>query len=98
VTASALPPGTTAQHALDQLRREIAAGELVPGQRVVQDDVAALYYNSPEERREAVAAHERILQAVRLGSADALVAELDAHRSRALEVLRGMLRPAPPAS
>jgi DNA-binding GntR family transcriptional regulator len=220
VTASSLPPGTTAQHALDQLRREIVAGELVPGQRVVQEDVAerlgvsiapvrealrvleqegqvtyaprrgylvtelriedleeiyalrqlleeravrvalpvldedalqrvalaardcvvaaetgdvaaeleanrrfhfgllespgrphimriirllwdsteayrALYYNSPEERHEAVAAHERILEAVRLGSADALVAELDAHRSRALEVLRGILRPAP---
>ena len=55
----------------------------------------ALYYNSPEERRDAVAAHERILEAVRLGSADALVAELDAHRSRALEVLREILQPTP---
>jgi DNA-binding GntR family transcriptional regulator len=47
----------------------------------------ALYYNSPQERREALRAHERILQAVRLRSADRLVAELDAHRRRALEVL-----------
>jgi DNA-binding GntR family transcriptional regulator len=54
----------------------------------------ALYYNSPEERREAVRAHERILEAVGRGDADALVAELDAHRSRALEVLVAILRPA----
>ncbi len=221
MSTSSLPPSTTAQHALDRLRRAIVAGELVPGQRVVQEDVAerlgvsiapvrealrvleqegqvsyaprrgylvtelriedleeiyelrqlleeraarqalpaldedglervalaaqdcliaaeagdvaaeleanrrfhfgllessgrphimrsirllwdsteayrALYYNSPEERREAVAAHERILAAVRSGSADALVAELDAHRARALGVLRAILRPVPP--
>jgi DNA-binding GntR family transcriptional regulator len=53
----------------------------------------ALYYNSPDERRAASAAHERILAAVREGSRDAdrLVAELDRHRERALEVLREIL-------
>lgn len=51
----------------------------------------ALYYNSPEERRASVDAHERILEAIRGGDADRLVAELDAHRQRALEVLRGLL-------
>lgn len=57
----------------------------------------ALYYNSPQERREALRAHERILQAVRLRSAEGLVAELDAHRRRALEVLGAILRQeAPP--
>jgi DNA-binding GntR family transcriptional regulator len=54
----------------------------------------ALYYNSPEERHEAAAAHDRILDAVRRGHADDVVAELDAHRSRALDVLVGILTPA----
>ena len=53
----------------------------------------AMYYNSPEERREAVDAHDRIIDAIRRGDADTLVAELDAHRVRALGVLRGILAP-----
>ena len=53
----------------------------------------AMYYNSPQERRRAVEAHDRILAAVRRGDADALVAELDAHRDRALQVLRAILTP-----
>lgn len=51
----------------------------------------ALYYNAPEERDAASAAHERILDAVRAGDADALVRQLDDHRDRALRVLRGIL-------
>lgn len=51
----------------------------------------ALYYNSPQERHAAVAAHDRILDAVRRRDADALVAELDAHRRRALDVLGAIL-------
>jgi len=216
MTASAAPPGTTAQHALDRLRQAILSGELVPGQRVNQEDVAellgvsiapvrealrvleqegqltyrprrgylvtelriedleeiyalrqileeraarhtlpmlsredlervaiaaqecaaaaergdvaaelaanrrfhfglleapgqphtlrlirllwdsteayrALYYNSPQERRRAGESHVRILRAARRGDADRLVAELDAHRARALQVLEGIL-------
>jgi DNA-binding GntR family transcriptional regulator len=53
----------------------------------------ALYYNSPEERRESVDAHERILDAVRRRAPDELVAQLDAHRSRALHVLKSILAP-----
>lgn len=56
----------------------------------------ALYYNAPEERRRAGAAHERILAAAHRGDPDALVAELDAHRGRALAVLERIL--APPAA
>jgi DNA-binding GntR family transcriptional regulator len=55
----------------------------------------ALYYNSPEERHESIDAHDRITKAVRERDADRLVDELDSHRERALEVLRGVL--APPA-
>jgi DNA-binding GntR family transcriptional regulator len=51
----------------------------------------ALYYNSVEERRRAGEAHERILAAVRSQDPDRLVAELDAHRARALDVLTGIL-------
>lgn len=51
----------------------------------------AMYYNSPDERRRSIEAHERIMQAVRARDADRLVAELDAHRDRALEVLRELL-------
>ncbi|MCW3063343.1 MAG: GntR family transcriptional regulator [Solirubrobacterales bacterium] len=53
----------------------------------------AIYYNSPEERRRAVEAHDRIIEAIRDREADRLVAELDAHRNRALQVLRRILAP-----
>jgi len=52
----------------------------------------ALYYNAPEERHAALAAHARILDAATRGSADRLIAELDAHRDRALTVLGQILR------
>ncbi|HSD81679.1 MAG TPA: GntR family transcriptional regulator [Solirubrobacteraceae bacterium] len=51
----------------------------------------ALYYNSREERAAAIDAHDRIIEAVRARDADRLVAELDAHRERALAVLQGVL-------
>lgn len=51
----------------------------------------ATYYNSRAERLRAAKAHERILAAVAAHDADRLVAELDAHRDRALAVLRGIL-------
>jgi len=51
----------------------------------------ALYYNVPEERDAAVAAHVRILDAVRARDGDLLVAELDDHRARALERLGAIL-------
>ena len=51
----------------------------------------AMYYNSPEERRASLDAHDAILEAVGRRDADALVHALDAHRERALDVLRGLL-------
>ena len=54
----------------------------------------ALYYNSPAERHNSIEAHERIVAAVRDRDADRLVTELDAHRARALVVLREILAPA----
>ena len=51
----------------------------------------AMYYNSPAERRHSIEAHDRIIEAMRVGDADRLVHELDAHRGRALDVLCGIL-------
>jgi DNA-binding GntR family transcriptional regulator len=51
----------------------------------------ALYYNAEAERLAAVEAHDRIMEAVRARDAARLIAELDAHRERALAVLRGIL-------
>ncbi len=53
----------------------------------------AMYYNSPAERRHSIESHDRILEAMRAGDADRLIAELDAHRGRALEVLCAILAP-----
>lgn len=58
----------------------------------------ALYYNAPEERDAAGEAHERIMRALGAGDADALVRELDAHRDRALRVLRRILAASPSRS
>lgn len=51
----------------------------------------AMYYNSPQERRASIDAHDRIVDALERHDPDRLVAELDAHRDRALTVLRGVL-------
>lgn len=51
----------------------------------------AMYYNSPEERRASLDAHDAILAAAEARDADTLVAELHAHRERALDVLRSVL-------
>lgn len=51
----------------------------------------ALYYSIEQERRDAVAAHERIVAALHAGDAERLIAELDRHRERALAVLRAVL-------
>ena len=56
----------------------------------------AMYYNAPQERDAANDAHDRILAALRAQDADRLVAELDAHRARALDVLAAVL-PGPDA-
>ena len=54
----------------------------------------ALYYNLEDERRSAVTAHDRILDALRDRDAERLAAELAAHRDRALAILREVLAPA----
>lgn len=51
----------------------------------------ALYYNDPEERLRAADAHDEIVAAVVSQDAGHLIAALDAHRARALDVLSVIL-------
>lgn len=51
----------------------------------------AMYYNSAEERETTVKAHAEILDAVRRRAVDEVVARLDDHRDRALQVLTAIL-------
>jgi DNA-binding GntR family transcriptional regulator len=51
----------------------------------------AIYYNSAGSRAESLRSHERILAKLRDGDAEALVAELDAHREAALRQLGAIL-------
>lgn len=57
----------------------------------------ALYYSSAQERRRSIDAHDRILDAVADRDTERVIVELDAHRNRALEVLRGILAESPSA-
>ena len=51
----------------------------------------AMYYNAPEARREAISAHDRILDAARAHDADRLVGELADHRAQGLTRLEAIL-------
>ncbi len=51
----------------------------------------ALYYNSPDERQATLEAHDRILAAVHQRDVESVVAQLHAHRQRALDVLTDLL-------
>jgi DNA-binding GntR family transcriptional regulator len=51
----------------------------------------ALYYNDPADRDDSLAAHDRIIAAVKALDASRLVAELDAHREAALQRLAQVL-------
>ena len=53
------PPGTTGQHALEALRRAIVSGQLAPGERVRQEDVAATLGISVAPVREALTVLEQ---------------------------------------
>ncbi len=52
-------PGTTAQHALESLREAIIAGELRPGERVLQEEVSERLGVSIAPLREALAVLEQ---------------------------------------
>jgi DNA-binding GntR family transcriptional regulator len=51
----------------------------------------AIYYDLPEERAASLEAHDEIVDAIRRRDVDALVAALNAHRERALRILKRLL-------
>lgn len=51
----------------------------------------ALYYNFPDERQAAVLAHEGMMDAAERGAVEEVIGMQDAHRDRALVLLRGLL-------
>jgi len=69
-------PETTAQHALESLREAIIAGELRPGQRVLQEEIAESFGVSIAPLREALAVLEQEGQVTYLPRRGYLVTEL----------------------
>ena len=51
----------------------------------------AIYYNLPEERTASLESHDEILAALREQDVDRLIHSLNAHRDRALEILKKLL-------
>jgi DNA-binding GntR family transcriptional regulator len=84
-------PATTGRHALDGLRRAIAAGELRPGERVRQEEVANALGVSVAPVREALATLEQEGQVTYRPRRGYFVAELDLAELEEIYGLRQLL-------
>jgi DNA-binding GntR family transcriptional regulator len=84
-------PGTAAQHAVEALRRAIVAGEIRPGDRVRQEEVAASLGISTAPVREALAVLEQEGQVTYLPRRGYFVTELDLADLREIYELREVL-------
>lgn len=84
-------PGTAQQHAVDALRRLIVAGELRPGQRVNQEDLAARLGVSVAPVREALRVLEQEGQVTYLPRRGYFVTELRLDDLREIYALRQVL-------
>jgi DNA-binding GntR family transcriptional regulator len=84
-------PGTAAQHALEGLRRALIAGELAPGDRVRQEELAEGMGVSLSPVREALAVLEQEGQVTYLPRRGYFVTELDAGQVREIYELRDVL-------
>lgn len=84
-------PGTTTQHALDGLRRALVAGELRPGQRVLQEDIAEAMGVSIAPVREALRILEQEGQVTYLPRRGYSVTELRAEDLEEIYELRRVL-------
>lgn len=84
-------PGTTAQHAVDALRRAIIAGELGPGDRVRQEEIADGLGISIAPVREALAVLEQEGQVTYQPRRGYFVTELDIGDLREIYALRKLL-------
>lgn len=85
------PPGTAAQHALEELRRSIVAGDLRPGQRVGQEEIAERLGVSLAPVREALAALEQEGQLTYRPRRGYFVTELRLEDLREIYALRTLL-------
>jgi DNA-binding GntR family transcriptional regulator len=90
-TALAGGPGTSAQHAVEGLRRALVSGELKPGDRVRQEELAALLGVSLAPVREALATLEQEGQVTYLPRRGYFVTELDSADVREIYELRALL-------
>ncbi len=87
----AAKPATSGRHALDGLRRAIVAGELRPGERVRQEEVADALGISVAPVREALATLEREGQVAYRPRRGYFVAELDLAELEEIYALRALL-------
>lgn len=88
---TAAGPGTTQEHVLEWLRRAIVAGELRPGQRVAQDEVAAQVGVSVAPVREALRVLEQEGQLTYLPRRGYFVTELRIADLEEIYALRAVL-------
>ncbi|GLY65006.1 GntR family transcriptional regulator [Amycolatopsis taiwanensis] len=84
-------PGTTTQHALDELRRAIVAGRYRPGQRVGQEEIAEGLGVSLAPVREALCALEQEGQVVYRPRRGYFITELRVEDLQEIYALRGLL-------
>jgi DNA-binding GntR family transcriptional regulator len=84
-------PGTAAQHALEALRRAMVDGELRPGDRIRQEEIAEGLGVSIAPVREALATLEQEGQVTYLPRRGYTVAELDIEGLREIYELRQLL-------
>jgi DNA-binding GntR family transcriptional regulator len=89
--ATRTAPGTTAQHAVEGLRHALVAGELAPGDRVRQEELAAALGVSLAPVREALAILEQEGQVTYLPRRGYFVTELDIEDVREIYELRALL-------
>jgi DNA-binding GntR family transcriptional regulator len=84
-------PGTIAQHAVEGLRRALVAGELAPGDRVRQEELAESLGISLAPVREALAILEQEGQVTYLPRRGYFVTELEIDDVREIYELRALL-------
>lgn len=84
-------PGTTAQHAVEGLRHALISGELAPGDRVRQEEIAESLGVSLAPVREALATLEQEGQVTYLPRRGYFVTELEADDVREIYELRALL-------
>jgi DNA-binding GntR family transcriptional regulator len=89
--AAVSSPGTIAQHAVEGLRRALTSGELSPGDKIRQEEIAANLGISVSPVREALATLEQEGQVTYLPRRGYFVTEFDVDDLREIYELRALL-------